>query len=113
MASATSCGLSNGSEWEAPATQRNWILERSGILICRRPGRGGVNPPGEVPPDCQSVGGRVEGVGYLGNALVYTVVLDWVRLEVRRGNQPGGYRPHAGDDVAVSWTLDAISVVRA
>jgi len=55
----------------------------------------------------------VEGVGYLGNALVYTVVLDWVRLEVRRGNQPGGYRPHAGDDVAVSWTLDAISVVRA
>ena len=83
------------------------------VAVCLRPERAGMHPPDEVPADHQSVVGRLEGVTYLGNALVYTVVLDWVRLEVRRENQPGGYRPYAGEEVAVSWTLDAVSVVRA
>ncbi|MYB09228.1 MAG: ABC transporter ATP-binding protein [Acidimicrobiia bacterium] len=83
------------------------------VAVCLRPERAGMYPPEEVPADQQSVVGRLESVTYLGNALVYTVVLDWARLEVRRENQPGGYRPHVGQEVAVSWTLDAISVVRA
>ena len=83
------------------------------VAVCLRPERAGMHRPEEVPADQQSVVGRLESVTYLGNALVYTVVLDWVRLEVRRENQPGGHRPHVGEEVAVSWTLDAISVVRA
>ncbi len=83
------------------------------VAVCLRPERAGMHPPEEVPADRQSVVGRLEGVTYLGNALVYTVSLGWARLEVRRENQPGGYRPPVGEEVAVSWTLDAISVVRA
>ena len=83
------------------------------VAVCLRPERAGMQRPDEVPADHQSVVGRLESVTYLGNALVYTVVLDWARLEVRRENQPSGYRPHVGEEVAVSWTLDAISVVRA
>ena len=83
------------------------------VAVCLRPERAGMHAPEEVPADQQSVVGRLESVTYLGNALVYTVMLDWARLEVRRENQPGGYRPHVGEEVAVSWTLDAISVVRA
>ena len=83
------------------------------VAVCLRPERAEMHPPEAVPSGRQSVVGRLESVTYLGNALVYTVALDWVRLEVRRENQSGGYQPHVGDDVAVSWTPDSISVVRA
>ena len=83
------------------------------VAVCLRPERAEMHSPDAVPSGRQSVVGRLESVTYLGNALVYTVALDWVRLEVRRENQPGGYQPHVGDDVAVSWTPDSISVVRA
>ncbi|MCY4271486.1 MAG: ABC transporter ATP-binding protein [bacterium] len=83
------------------------------VAVCLRPERAEMYPPAKVPDGQRSVTGRLESVTYLGNALVYTVVLDWARLEVRRENQPGGYRPHVGEEVAVSWTDKAISVVRA
>ena len=50
-------------------------------------------------------------ITYLGNALVYTVALDWMQLEVRDENRPEMERLSVGDDVSVTWTPGSVSVV--
>ncbi|WP_420640348.1 ABC transporter ATP-binding protein [Candidatus Poriferisocius sp.] len=82
------------------------------VAVCLRPERAELHPVDEVPADRPSVSGRLQGVTYLGNALVYTVDLEWMQLEVRREQQALGYRPSVGEAVAVSWDPDTVSVVR-
>ncbi len=83
------------------------------VALCLRPERVEMHPVTAVPTGHTSISGRLESVTYLGNALVYTVANEWTDLEIRLENQPGGFRPYVGDDVAVSWMPDAVTVVRA
>lgn len=83
------------------------------VALCLRPERTEMHAIDAVPAGHTSVSGRLESVTYLGNALVYTVANEWMQMEVRRENQPGGFRAHAGDEVAVSWEPGAVTVVRA
>jgi hypothetical protein len=51
-------------------------------------------------------------VTYLGNALIYTIALDWMQLDVRGENRPHDERLDLGDEVTVSWEPGSVSVVR-
>ena len=81
------------------------------VAVSLRPERAALHPRGEVPEGRPSVDGRLESVTYLGNALVYTAALDWMRLEVRTENSPEVARMHVGDDISVSWEPGAVAVV--
>jgi spermidine/putrescine transport system ATP-binding protein len=81
------------------------------VAVSLRPERATLDRRGEGPDDRPSVDGRLEQVTYLGNALVYTVALDWMRLEVRTENNPGAADPSPGDEVTVSWEPGSVSVV--
>ena len=48
---------------------------------------------------------------YLGNALVHTVALDWMTIEVRAENRADVAHAAIGDAVSVSWNPEAVSVV--
>ncbi len=62
-------------------------------------------------PDRFHVDGIVEDIMFLGNALVYSVKVDWMHLEVRAENRPSVPRFAPGTEVAVSWAPDAVTVV--
>ena len=55
--------------------------------------------------------GVLEGVTYLGSALVHTVKLDWMTLEVRTENAVGRPAVAVGDAVTASFDAAAVSVV--
>jgi spermidine/putrescine transport system ATP-binding protein len=81
------------------------------VAISLRPESARLAARGTGPGGCPSIDGRVEGVTYLGNALVHTVALDWMRLDVRTENVHGFDGPSAGDEVTVWWEPGAVSVV--
>ena len=49
--------------------------------------------------------------GFMGNAIVYRVGLDWMEIDVREENRPDSSRLDVGDDVTVSWDDRAVAVV--
>ncbi len=81
------------------------------VAVSLRPERAALHPVGGANDGRPSVEGRLQQVTYLGNALVYTVALDWMQLEVRGENRPDAVRLSVGDDVAVSWEPGSVSVV--
>ncbi len=81
------------------------------VAVSLRPERAHVHPPGAAPTDATSVDGTVRSVTYLGNAIVYEIELDWMRIDVREANRPGMERLDPGDPVSVSWDRDAVAVV--
>ena len=81
------------------------------VAVSLRPERASLHHPGQAPVGMPSVDGRLQQVTYLGNALVYTVALDWMQLEVRSENRPDVERLNVGDDVTVSWKPGAGTVV--
>jgi spermidine/putrescine transport system ATP-binding protein len=81
------------------------------VAVSLRPERISLDLPGGGLDGRPSVDGRLEQVTYLGSFLIYTVALDWMRLEVRTENHPGMAGPVVGEDVTVSWEPDSVSVV--
>ena len=81
------------------------------VSVSLRPEQVILNPLGEAPSQHTSVDGRVEQITYLGNALVYTVIFEWMNLDVRAENRPDASQASVGDQVTVSWEPDAVTVV--
>ena len=81
------------------------------VAVSLRPERASLHRLGDGPDGHPSIDGRLEQVTYLGNALIYMVALDWMRLEVRTENHPGASGPAVGDEVTVSWEPGSVSVV--
>ena len=82
------------------------------IAISLRPEQVVLNRLGEAPSRHTSVDGRVEHVTYLGNALVYRVVFEWMTVDVRAENRPGVELASVGEEVTVSWEPAAATVVQ-
>jgi len=81
------------------------------VAVSLRPERASLHAPGEAPDGMASVEGSLQQVTYLGNALVYSVGLDWMQLEVRSENRPDIARLEVGDPVTVAWRPGAGTVV--
>jgi len=81
------------------------------VAVSLRPERARLHPKGGAPESNSSVDGRLEGVMYLGNALVHTVALDWMTIEVRAENRLEAEVAAVGEEVTVSWDPGAVSVV--
>jgi spermidine/putrescine transport system ATP-binding protein len=81
------------------------------VAVSLRPERASVAPAGTEIGERPSLGGQLRQMTYLGNALVYTIGLDWMELEVRTENTAEHARLDVGDDVIVSWQPGAVSVV--
>ncbi len=81
------------------------------VAISLRPEQATLGALGTAPDGCPSIDGRLEQVTYLGNALVYSVALDWMRIEVRTEKIHAVSGPSVGDAVTVWWSPGAVSVV--
>jgi spermidine/putrescine transport system ATP-binding protein len=81
------------------------------VAISLRPEQAQLVKPGAAPEGCPSIDGRVVDVTYLGNALVHSVALDWMQVEVRTETFHGVDVPQVGDDVTVWWEPGSVSVV--
>lgn len=109
VADASTVVLANGARVAAPST----FGEGTKVALSLRPERARLAPAGTSADSAagSSVEGIISQVTYLGNALVYTVKLDWMQVEVRDENRSGTDRFAIGDDVAVTWEPGAVSVV--
>ncbi len=83
----------------------------TGVAVTVRPERLTVHRRGEAPDGLHRLDGKVDSVVYLGNAVVYSVSVDWMHLEIRCPATLAGDRKHAGDDVTVSFDPEHASVV--
>jgi spermidine/putrescine transport system ATP-binding protein len=81
------------------------------VAVSLRPERASLHAPGSAPAGRPTLDGRLESVMYLGSALVHTVKLDWMTLEVRSGNTAAPPAVALGGEVTVSFEPDAVSVV--
>ncbi len=81
------------------------------VNVSLRPEQAILHRLGGAPPHHTSVDGRIEQITYQGNALVYTVVFEWINLDVRVENRPGAQHAGVGDQVTVSWEPGAMTVV--
>ena len=82
------------------------------VSISLRPEQAMLNRLGEAPSQHTSVDGCIEQITYLGNALVYRVVFEWMTMDVRAENRPGVEQASVGDNVSVSWEPAAATVVQ-
>ena len=82
------------------------------VAVILRPERASLDARGRGRDGWPSVDGRLEQVTYLGNALVHTVALDWMQVDVRTETYVSASGPAVGDDVTVSWEPGSVSVVR-
>lgn len=81
------------------------------VAVSLRPERSLLHRRSDVPLGRPSVDGVLEQVTYLGNALVHTVALDWMKVEVRTESQADVPPVAVGEDVSVSWEPGAVTVV--
>ncbi len=81
------------------------------VAVTVRPERLTVHGRGQAPDGQHRIDGVVESAVYLGNAIIYTISIDWMRLEVRCPATLAGHRRSAGDDVTVSFEPEHASVV--
>ena len=82
------------------------------VSISLRPEQAMLNRLGEAASQHTSVDGCIEQITYLGNALVYRVVFEWMTMDVRAENRPGVEQASVGDNVSVSWEPAAATVVQ-
>ncbi|MCY4371481.1 MAG: ABC transporter ATP-binding protein [bacterium] len=82
------------------------------VSISLRPEQAMISRLGEAPSQHTSVDGCIEQITYLGNALVYRVVFEWMTMDVRAENRPGVEQASVGDNVSVSWEPAAATVVQ-
>jgi len=82
------------------------------VAVSLRPEQAFLHNLGGAPAHHTSVDGQVEQVTYLGNALIYRVSFQWMHIDVREENRPGGASLGAGDEVTVSWEPSSVAVVQ-
>ncbi len=99
--------LANGTRIPA-ATD---LATGTSVAVSLRPERARLHPGGARVDDRPSIEGTLAGTTYLGNALVHSVALDWMTLEVRSENLSAPPAVAVGDAVTVSWDADAVAVV--
>ena len=105
--SADTVCLSNGAR--VPAASE--LAAGTKVAVSVRPERTYMHARGGAPQGLPTLDGRLTDVTYLGNALVYTVALDWMTIEVRSEATHEPPAADIGDDVTVSWEPGAVSVV--
>lgn len=81
------------------------------VNVSLRPEQAILHRLGGAPRRHTSVDGRIEQITYQGNALIYTVVFEWINMDVRVENRPGAQHAGVGDEVTVSWEPTAMTVV--
>ena len=81
------------------------------VAVTVRPERLTVHQRGRAPEDLHRLDGTVDSVVYVGNAIAYTVSIDWMHLEVRCPATLVGDRMAVGDAVTVSFKPEHATVV--
>ena len=102
---ATTVCLANGTRVAA----RSPHPAGTAVALCLRPERARVVDDHDSAES--RVSGVIETVTYIGNARVYTIRCDWMQLRIREDNRPGAAPRTTGDDVTVTWDIDAVTVV--
>ena len=80
------------------------------VAITVRPERLTIHKKGESSSNQHQIDGAIDSVVYLGNAIVYSVSIDWMHLEVR-SSETSNSRYSEGDEVTVSFDPKYVSVV--
>ena len=107
VASGDEVVLTNGDRLRVPTSHP----EGTAIAVTVRPERLTVHGRGRAPEGSHRLDGVVDSVVYLGNAVTYSVSVDWMHLEIRCPASLAGDRRSPGDDVTVSFDPDHTSVV--
>ena len=107
VASADEVVLANGDRLRVPTSHP----EGTAIAVTVRPERLTVHGRGRAPEGSHRLAGVVDSAVYLGNAVTYSVSVDWLHLEIRCPASLAGDRRNPGDDVTVSCDPDHTSVV--
>ena len=81
------------------------------VAVSLRPEQAHLHARGRSPGGWPSLDGELKGVTYVGNALVHTVAVDWLTIEIRAPHRAGDAVLGVGDDVTVSWEPDTVTVV--
>jgi spermidine/putrescine transport system ATP-binding protein len=105
--SADTVCLTNGAR--VPASSE--LASGTKVAVSLRPERAHLHASGSAPDGRPTLDGKLTDVTYLGNALVHTVTLDWMTVEVRSEATHEAPVATIGDDVTVSWDPGAVSVV--
>lgn len=116
VADGSSVVLENGSTIAVDTAGRP---AGTGVAVAVRPERLRVRPLDDATPhgglptptSGTSLNGVVTAITYLGNAVVTSVTIDWLRLEIR--GEPGGADVGVGTDVEVTWAADAVRLLDA
>ena len=106
VASENELVLSNGDRLQL---QSDYETGES-VAVTVRPERLTIEKKGQDSVNQHQLDGIVETVVYLGNAIVYTVAIDWMHLEVR-SSETSNSRYSEGDEVTVSFDPKYVSVV--
>ena len=107
VASGDEVVLTNGDRLRVPTSHP----EGTAIAVTVRPERLTVHGRGQAPEGSHRLDGVVDSAVYLGNAVTYSVSVDWMHLEIRCPASLAGDRRSPGDDVTVSFDSDHTSVV--
>ena len=106
VASENEVVLANGDRLQL---QSDYETGKS-VAITVRPERLTIDKKGQDSTNQHQLDGIVETVVYLGNAIVYSVAIDWMHLEVR-STETSNSRYSTGDEVTVSFDPRYVSVV--
>jgi spermidine/putrescine transport system ATP-binding protein len=105
---ATTVCLANGSRIAVDSE----LPGGTAVSVILRPERARLTAIGEgFAGESTTIDGTITAATYLGNAVVYTVGLDWMQVDVRIENRPDVDRFDVGNSVSVGWHPDAISLV--
>ncbi len=106
VASENEVVLSNGDRLQLQSDHETG----ESVAITVRPERLAIHKKGEDPTNQHQLDGVVDSVVYLGNAIVYSIAIDWMKLEVR-SSETSNSRYSTGDEVTVSFDPHYVSVV--
>ncbi len=106
VASENEVVLSNGDRLQLESDHA--IGESVAITV--RPERLTIHKKGESSSNQHQIDGAIDSVVYLGNAIVYSVSIDCMHLEVR-SSETSNSRYSEGDEVTVSFDPKYVSVV--
>ena len=102
--------LANGTR---VAADTRGLTPATAVALSLRPERARLATQGSVPSGQPSLSGRIEQSTYLGNAIVFSVAVAGMTLDVRAENLVAGSVPPVGDEVVVTWDPGAAVVVEA
>ena len=107
VASDTEVVLSNGMRVQAASDHASGTQ----VAVSLRPEQAFLYRRGGSPADWPSIDGVLREVIYVGNALVHSVAVDWINIEVRTPYRSTETPLQVGDEVSVSWEPGGVTVV--